>query len=78
MTSAQLDPSAHAPCTSTTFFALTGGAACAVCVLIDPARTPARTVSIRKVFIEILRIRLFRLISNFDESCAIVTAVTPT
>jgi hypothetical protein len=57
---------------------LIGGAACAVCAPSDPATTPARTVSIRKVFIEILRVRLSRLASNFDESCGIVTAVTPT
>jgi hypothetical protein len=36
------------------------------------------TVSVRKVFIDLLRIRLSRLIWNFDESCSIVTAVTPT
>src|SRR3954454_19724526 len=78
MTCAQLDPSAHAPCTSTTFLAFTGAAASAVCAANDPARMPATTVSVRKIFIDLLRIRLSRLIRNFDESCSIVTAFTPT
>jgi len=78
MTCAQLDPSAHAPCTNTTFLAFTGPAASAVCAPSDPARMPAMTVSVCKVFIDLLRIRLSRLIRNFDESCSIVTAVTPT
>jgi len=35
-------------------------------------------VSVQKVFIDLLRIRLSRHIRNFDESRGIVTAVTPT
>ena len=72
---AQLDPSAHAPCTSTTFFALMGPAdgAGAVCAPSDPARTPATSVSIRKMRINVLHLRLARFISKFAKSDGIVT-----
>src|SRR6266480_4199262 len=79
MTCAQLDPSAHAPCTSTTFFALTGLAASAgaVCTPSDPARTPATIVSVRKMLIGLLRDRLDKRLarssSKFEESGGFVT-----
>src|SRR6185369_6983578 len=79
MTCAQLDPSAHAPCTSTTFFALTGPAASAgaACTPSDPARRPATIVSVRKMRIGLLHDRfdkrLARSSSKFEESDGIVT-----
>src|SRR6185312_7511482 len=80
MTCAQLDPSAHAPCTSTTFFALTGLAASAgaVCAPSDPKSTPATIVRVRRrIVINLLHDRLderlARSTSNFEEDGGIVT-----
>src|ERR1700675_2827024 len=62
MTSAQLEPSAHAPCTSTTFFAATGAAVCARASIPPnvPASTPiANAVTNRTIFIVQLRDWIF-------------------
>src|ERR1700690_1651845 len=55
MTSAQLDPSAQAPCTSTTFLTLGGDVPCACTKLDDAANRPAATANSRMNFMTELR-----------------------